>query len=244
MEKIWQGQLDELVEVLGIESKPVAVTFTNDEVDFGESKRVWMCRAIKLAARGKTMVIDKETSACPGGSWHCGLTEAPSGDMRKGIQWFLTQGEKLTYSLVTFQRMMDLTDPPPTGFCERIVIGPVEEAELRPDIVVFICNPEHACRLLNLDQFWDGIPPRIEMAGSMCHSVMIYPVVTGQSNLSLGDWTARRMQKFPADTVFVTIPYERVSNLAAAVPACSAGSAKLDIPEEIEKAMEEDDFPE
>jgi uncharacterized protein (DUF169 family) len=32
MEKIWQGQLDELVEVLGIESKPVAVTFTNDEV--------------------------------------------------------------------------------------------------------------------------------------------------------------------------------------------------------------------
>jgi len=244
MEKIWQGQLDELVKVLGIESKPVAVTFTNDEVDFGEGKRVSMCRALKLAARGKTLVIEKETSACPGGSWHCGLVEPPSGDMRKGIQWFLTQGEKLTYSITTFQRMMDLTTPPPTGFCQRIVMAPVEEAELRPDIIVFVCNAEHACRLLTLDQFWDGIPPRIELAGSMCHSALIYPAVTGRSNLSLGDWTARRMQKFPADTVFVTIPYERVPNLTAAVPVCSAGSAELEIPQEIESVMEEDDFPE
>lgn len=239
MERIWREQLDELVKVLGIESKPVGVTFTNDEIDFGEGKRVWMCRAIKLAARGETLVIDSETSACPGGSWHCGFTEPPSGDMRRGIQWFLTQGEKLTYSITTFQRMMGLTDPPPTGFCERIVMAPVGEAELRPDIVVFMVDPEQACRLITLDQFWDGIPPRVELAGSMCHSVLMYPVVTGRSNLSLGDWTARRMQKFPTDTVFVTIPYERVANLAAAVPACSAGSAELEIPEEMERAMEE-----
>ncbi|MDY6795141.1 MAG: DUF169 domain-containing protein [Actinomycetota bacterium] len=239
MEKEWRDQLKQLVEVLGIESEPVAVTFTNDEVDVGERERMWMCRAVKLAARGRTLVIDAETSACPGGTWHCGLAEPPSGDMRRSIQWFLTRGEKLTHSIATFQRMMDQTVPPPTGFCERIVMGPVAQADLRPDIVLFLCNAEQACRLTTLDQYWDGIPPRMEVAGSMCHSALVYPAITGRSNLSLGDWTARRMQKYPAEIVFVSIPFERVPNLVSAVPECSAGSAGLDTPEEIRRSMEE-----
>lgn len=238
MEKTWRGQLKELIGVLGMETEPVSVTFTNDEVGTGERERVWLCQAIKEAAEGRSLVIDEETCACPGGSWHCGLSGPPSGERRRGLQWFLTRGEKLTHSITTFQRMMDQTEPPPTGFCERIVMGPAAGAELRPDLVLFLCNAEQACRLTTLDQYWDGIPPSIELAGSMCHSVMAYPVVTGCSNLSLGDWTARRMQKFPADTIFVSIPYERIHNLVSAVPECSAGSAELEMPEEIRRSME------
>jgi len=52
MKKVWQSELDELIEVLGIKSKPVAVTFTNDEVESGKRKRVWMCNALKQAAKG------------------------------------------------------------------------------------------------------------------------------------------------------------------------------------------------
>lgn len=239
MEKIWQGQLDELVKVLGIESKPVAVTFTNDEVETGERKKVWICRAIKLAAKGESLVIDEETSTCPGGSWHCGLSEQPSGDMLRGIQWFLTRAEKLTHSIASFHRMMELTASPPTGMGERILMGPVEEAEVRPDLVLFLCNAEQACRLITLDHYWDGIPPRVELAGSLCMSALAYPVVTGRTNVAFGDWTARRMQKFPADVVFVSVPYERIHNLVTAVPECSAGSAELEIPEEMRRMMEE-----
>lgn len=234
----WKTQFTELIRILGLAQKPVAVTFTNDPVGPKEPKGMRLCRALKLAAEGKTSVIEPETSACKGGSWHCGLSEPASGDMWRGIQRFLTRGEKLTHSIVTFQRMLDLTTSPPTGFCERIVMGPVEKSEIRPDLILFLCNPEQTCRLITLDQYWDGIPPQLEMAGSLCHSALAYPIVTGRTNVTFGDWTARRMEKYPADTVFVSIPYERIHNLIAAVPECSAGSAKLEIPKELRDQLQ------
>ncbi len=231
MKKAWKSELNGLVEVLGIKSRPVAVTFTNEEVAAGKRKAVSMCEALKQAARGKSFVIDRETSACSGGSWHCGLTPPPPGDAFRGLQEFLTRGEKLTHSIVSFHRMQVLAAAPPTGLSERILMGPVREAEFRPDLVIFLVNAEQACRLVTLDHYWDGIPPRVELAGSLCHSAISYPVVTGCTNVTFGDWTARRARKYGAGVIFVSVPYERVCGLTEAVPECSAGSAELEIPE-------------
>jgi hypothetical protein len=52
---------------------------------------------------------------------------------------------------------------------------------------------------------------------------------------------ARRMQKYEKDIVFVNIPYERMHNLVTAVPECSAGTAELDIPPEMQRVFEEND---
>jgi uncharacterized protein (DUF169 family) len=231
MDGPWRSELNELVEALGIKRKPVAVTFTNEEVETGKRRRVWMCEALRLAAKGKSFVIDKETCACPGGSWHCGLTPPPPGPAYRGLQWFLTKGEKLTHSITSFQRMQSLASPPPTGLSERILIGPVAESEMRPDLVIFQVNAAQTCRLIWLDQYWDGIPQQIEVTGSLCHSAIAYPIVTGRTNVTFGDWTARRMQKFASDVVFMSFPYERVHQLVAALPECSAGTAELEIPE-------------
>ncbi len=238
MESVWKEEAGVLVEVLGLERKPVAVTFTNDEVEEGSRERISFCRALKRAAAGEAFVIEAANSSCPGGSWHCGLSEPPSGRGWRFIQDFLTRGEKLTHSIVSFHRMQALGSPPPTGLADRVLIGPVEEAPLRPDLVVFVVDPEQACRLITLDHYWDGIPLRVELTGALCHSAIAYPVVTGRTNVTFGDWTARRMQKYPRDAVFVSVPYERMAALVDAVPRCSAGNAPLEIPREIEEHME------
>jgi hypothetical protein len=90
METSWKEELNELIEVLGLEHKPVAVTFTNDLVELGERKPVWICRALKLAAQGESLVIEKENCTCPGGSWHSGLGERPPRERWRGVQRFLT----------------------------------------------------------------------------------------------------------------------------------------------------------
>jgi uncharacterized protein (DUF169 family) len=198
-----------------------------------------VCRALKLAAAGESFVIDAEKSACPGGSWHCGLTEPPQATGRRALQHFLTRGEKLTASIVSFQRMQGLGSAPPTGMSDRIFIGPMDAAPLRPDIVVFVCNAEQACRLVALDHYWDGKPLHVELTGSLCHAAIGYPVVTGNTNLTLGDWTARRMQKYASDIVFLTVPYERIANLILAIPECSAGTAEVEIPEAFRSTFEE-----
>jgi uncharacterized protein (DUF169 family) len=241
LENEWVVQSKRLVEVFELEKKPIAVTFTNEEIDVPRPRKAQVCRAMKLAAEGESLVLDKESSSCPGGSWHCGLSEPPSAGGRRMLQQFLTRGEKLTHSIVSFQRMQSLGSPPPTGLSERILIGPMEQAPIRPDLVLFVCNAGQVCRLLALDQYWDGIPPEIEVAGSLCHAAIGYPVMTGRTNVTFGDWTARRAQKYPDAVVFMTVPYERLHNLLAAIPMCSAGTADIQIPEEFRSTMEEED---
>jgi uncharacterized protein (DUF169 family) len=236
----WKVQSARLEELLALENKPVAVTFTNEPVDVGKQKRVQMCRALKQAAvASKSYVIDSETSTCPGGSWHCGLSEPPSAGARRAIQEFLTKGEKLSHSIVSFQRMQGLGSEPPTGLSDRIFIGPMSDAPVRPDIVVFVCTAEQACRLISLDHYWDGIPITAELTGALCHAAIAYPIVTGKTNLTMGDWTARRMQKYPPDVVFLTVPYERIEPLVQAIPECSAGTAEVIIPENFRDASED-----
>ncbi len=228
----WKEYAGRLKELLGLPGEPVAVTYTNDEVE-GKRRQVQFCRALKDAEAGKSFIIEEANSACPGGTWHCGLGEPLSGQPKRRLQWFLTRGEKLTANIVTFERMTKLGTPPPTGLAERVLVGPMATAATRPDLVVFLCNGTQACRLMALDQYWDGVHPRLEPAGALCHSVIAYPLMSGQSNLSLGDITARRAQKYRDDVIFLTVPFERMANLVAAIPECSAGAAEFVRPPDV-----------
>ncbi len=231
MKKTWSAKAAGLTDTLGLTYRPVAVTFSNDEIEAVKPRKAWICGALKRAAlAGEAFVLDGESSACPGGSWHCGLSEPPAGPARRALQQFLTRGEKLTASITSFHRMQGLGSPPPTGLAERIYIGPLAEAPVRPDLVVFLCTADEACRLVTLDHYWDGVPIHAELTGSLCHAAVGYPIATGRTNLTLGDWTARRTQKYPPDVMILSVPYERMDNLEAAVPECSAGTAEVETP--------------
>ena len=52
--------------------------------------------------------------------------------------------------------------------------------------------------------------------------------------MTVGDWTARHQQGFESDVIFLSVPYERIHNLIAAIPVCSAGNAEAVIPEEFQ----------
>jgi uncharacterized protein (DUF169 family) len=214
--------------------EPLAISFTNDEVSMGKYEKTSICKALKQAAKGESFVIDEATSTCPGGSRYCGFTEVTSKQQKRGLQRFLTKGEKLTASIVSFERMQKLSVEPPTGLSERILICPLGESEIRPDVILFQCNPEQACRLIALDTYWDGISPKQQIIGALCHTAISYTLMTGYTNLSTGDWTARHHQDFDSDIIFLSVPYERINNLIAAIPHCSAGKADLKIPEEFQ----------
>ncbi|MGC9516308.1 MAG: DUF169 domain-containing protein [Methanomicrobiales archaeon] len=228
----FQEQSSIFKNVLGLKKEPLAISFTNEDMSSVKKQKISICRALKLAGEGETFVIDQETSTCPGGSMYCGFTEPASDQQKRRLQWFLTKGEKLFSSIVTFERMRKLTSPLPTGMADFLVITPLDKTKIRPDLVLFLCNPEQACRLITLDTYFDGIPPKQEVIGALCHTTISYSIVTGFSNISTGDWTARRNQKFESDILFVSIPYERIGNLIRAIPKCSAGEAELVIPED------------
>jgi uncharacterized protein (DUF169 family) len=218
--------------VLELKYEPIAVIFTNDQVSTGKYEKTPICKAVKLASEGDSYIVDEETSTCPGGSRYCGFSDTPSKDEKRRLQNFLTNGEKLTSSIVSFERMQKLSVEPPTGLSDRIIICPLSLSEKRPDLVLFLVNPEQACRLVTLDTYWDGLSPDQHIIGALCHTAISYTLMTGNTNLSMGDWTARHHQGFDPDILFLSIPFERIDNLLKAVPHCSAGDASVLIPDD------------
>jgi uncharacterized protein (DUF169 family) len=171
--------------------------------------------------------LNKDSCNCPGGAWHLGLEPRPSDEIYRFWEEFLINGEKLFCSTATVRRTMASTSQPPLGRADHVVLAPLETAELEPDLVVFLCNPEQACRLVTLATYPDGRPPKAELAGSTCHMVIAYPLVTGEINVSLMDYASRKYQDYEPSELFVTIPFGLMQGLMWSLDRCGVGMAEI-----------------
>jgi uncharacterized protein (DUF169 family) len=225
----WRDYSLRLKELLALDGSPIAVTYSMTPAPAAtETGRNAVCQALMKARSGAVIDLTRESSACPGGVWHLGLGPRPSGKTADVLKKFLVDGEKLFCTIATMNRTMTLTTEPPAGLAEHVILSPLEKAELMPDLVVFLCNPEQACRLVTLATYPDGKPPRAELAGSTCHMVIAYPLVTGEINVSLMDYTSRKYQGCKQDDLFVTIPFHLMAGLMWSIDRCSAGTAKVE----------------
>jgi uncharacterized protein (DUF169 family) len=227
----WKNYAKEIKKVLGLKGSPIAVTYSMDPIAKASKVRVRVCNALLQARDGKIIDLTKKNSECSGGTWHCGLAEREKGESERALKDFLVHGEKLFCSVTVFHRAMVLGTTPPLGLADHIILSPMEKAELPPDIVVFLCNPKQACRLVTLDEYGTGIPVKIEMTGATCHQVISYPIVSGELNVSLMDYTSRKIKGYTENDLFVSIPYHRFLGVMRSIPGCTAGTAKFEIPE-------------
>ncbi len=223
----WRDYSPILSHLLGLEGVPVAVTYAMTPVAGALDGRFAACQALVEAVGGAVINLSKDNAGCPGGNWHLGLVPRPAGDADKVLKEFLVNGEKLFSSVAAFHRCMAMTSPPPEGLAPYLVMSPLDQAEIMPDLVVILCNAEQACRLVTLATYSSGRPPRVEMAGSTCHMVVAYPIVTGELNVSLMDYTERKSQQHRADHLFVSIPYHMMPGLVWSIPRCGAGTAVM-----------------
>jgi uncharacterized protein (DUF169 family) len=233
----WKDYANQIRELLGLKGNAVAITYSMKPPSTSVDGKHRVCDAFLRARDGKVIDLTTSTSACNGGTWHLGLGERPKGEEDKALKEFLVNGEKLYCSIAAFHRAQALTMPPPLGLADHVIFSPMDKAELRPDVVLFICNAEQACRLVTLDSYDTGIPPRVEMSGSTCHQTVAYPIVTGELNVSLMDYTSRRIRGYSPEDLFVSIPYHRFHGVMRSVEYCTAGRAKMEIPESFRRLV-------
>jgi len=231
MSMVWQNYAGEIREVLRLQGNPVAITYSMTPPSTGAEEKYRVCDAFLEARDGKVIDLTISTSACAGGTWHLGLGPPPEGEADKALKEFLVSGEKLSCSIPAFDRMQTLTTAPPLGLADHVILSPMDKAEFRPDLVLFICNADQACRLVTLDGYEAGIPPRVEMSGATCHQAVAYPLVTGELNVSLLDYTSRRIRGYKSEDLLVSIPYHRFLGVMRSIGHCTAGRAKMEIPE-------------
>ena len=230
----WTNYAGEISNLLGLNNQPVSITYSmKPPTRDGHHSKHRVCDALLEASSGETIDLTVETCGCPGGTWHIGLESYPGGEKDKVQKDFLVNREKIFCSIAASHRTRALTVPPPRGLADHVVLSPLGQAEFRPDAVLFICNPEQACRLVTLESYETGIFPKVEMAGSTCYQAVTYPVVSGEINVSLMDYTSRHIPGFHPEDLIVTIPYHRFLNVMRSIDECSAGRAKITIPQSV-----------
>lgn len=233
----WTAFADEISELLGIKGNPIAITYSMTPPATSDGRKHRVCDAFLCVRDGKIIDLTSSTSTCTGGTSSLGLCERPKGEGDKALKEFLVNGEKLYCSIAAFKRSQALTLPPPLGLADHVVLSPLNKAEFRPDIVMFICNAEQACRLVTLDSYDTGIPPRIAMSGSTCYQAVAYPIASGELNVSLMDYTSRHIRGYKPDDLLVSIPYHRFFGIMRSLDHCTAGRAKMEIPESFRRFM-------
>ena len=236
----WKAYAEEIRELLELEGYPVAVTYALEAPSSAAEGKCRVCDAFLRARGGDVIDLTAATCACGGGIFQLGLAPRPTGENDKALKEFLVDGEKLYCCLAAYHRSHALTPPPPLGLADHVVLSPMNEAELPPEVVVFICNAEQGCRLVTLDTYATGIPPRPVMSGSTCYQAVTYPVVSGELNVSLIDHITRRIKGYKSSDLIVSIPYHRFHGVMRSIDGCAAGRAKMEVPASFRRGVGDD----
>ncbi|MDD2496897.1 MAG: DUF169 domain-containing protein [Desulfitobacteriaceae bacterium] len=225
---IWQEYAKQLKEVLALDGGPVGVTFSDVPIGNGKENRVMPCAAIYQAARkGFTFNISADNCTCPGGSTSLGLS-VPSPERAASVKKFLIEGEKFSSCNASFFRMRTLGEgQPPFGVSKFVVVGPLESLELKPDLVLLLCNPSQASRLVLLSSYETGFPLKAQLTGSTCSGAITHSLSTGRINVTFIDPSSRQLVKgFKDSDLIFSVPYFCVRSIIESIPLSTAGTAK------------------
>ena len=236
--KEWQGYSGALKELLNLEYSPVAINCIKESLPNPPEKKVRICRAILDAGKGAILEVDKQNNACFGASWHLGFHKLKDPRVINMVKKFVVEGEKLFCSYEALDKLISQMEEIPDNSNAYFFLSPLEKAESIPDLVIFICDAEGACRLLTLVTFLDGIMPKIKIGGPTCRMSIISPLLTGEVNLSFYDYTARKMCNVQKDKLIISIPYKKLPAVIESIDKCSAGRAKIEYPAEFREFLQ------
>ncbi|NQU18944.1 DUF169 domain-containing protein [bacterium] len=236
--KEWQEYSNIFKDILSLELSLVAVSCIKGKVSNTNKGKVRICRSILDAAAGKSLQVCRENNACFGATWHLGFHKIKDQKVLNMIKKFVVEGEKLFSSYEALDKLISQMEEVCDNSDSCFVLSPLEKVEFEPELIIFVCNPEQACRLLTLVTFIDGVMPKIKIGGPTCRMAIMYPLLTGEVNISFQDYTARKICKMEKDKLLVSIPSQRIPQIIESIDRCSAGTAKIEYPQEFREFLQ------
>lgn len=236
----WQEYSFILKELLGLDYSPVAINCVKDKVPESKSspKKIRICKAILDAGKGENLYVNKMNNACFGATWHLGFAKISDPKIINMIKKFVVEGEKLFCSYQALDTLISQMETQPDNSNSTFFLSPLEKAEDKPELVIFIVNAEAACRILTLVTFLDGQMPQIKIGGPTCRMSIIYPLSAHEINLSFYDYTARKICNVDKDKLLISLPYNKIPDIIQAIEKCSAGRAKIEYPQEFREFLQ------
>ena len=235
--KDWQPYSLIFKDLLDLDLSPVALNCLKEPYLKSSGTQVRICRAILEAGKAKTLQVSRQNNACFGAGWHLGLYKLKDQKVTNMIKKFVVEGEKLFSSHQALDNLILQMQEVPDNSDSYFILSPMQQCELKPELVIFICDAQAACRLLTLSIFIDGIMPKIKIGGPTCRMAIMYPLISNEVNISFYDYTARKICDVPKDKLLVSIPYKKIPRIIESIDKCSAGRAKIEYPQEFREFL-------
>lgn len=204
-----------LERVLRLKWKPVAVTL----IPHGSSLppmpiprvKLRYCQSLMMARHGETLLMPRQAHACPDGSHVLGLTKMlpklASGEL------YIRFG-KLA-SIEAARQMISERPCLPEQSVRATLVTPLEKAVVKPDIVIVLAPPESMMWLCMASSFYTGksFNFKVSTYNAICVETTLYPLTTGEINVSLGCYGSRAASDIGDDTMFMGIPIRKLPSL-------------------------------
>ena len=199
--------------ILGIESSPIAISFSNEPPEGVEqlNGRIRLCQMLdKVRLEGVSFYTNAENHGCDGGAYSCGLIQ-PSERLKTGE--FLAKELGLFGSTRAARRFISSIPRIEPGTVNVVTFSPLEKASFEPDVVVLICNAKQGMEIAEAVAYESGKDTRGLTGPPICSAVVAYPFLTGEVVYSLGDAGARRSMKVNDEDIFIGIPAEQLPSI-------------------------------
>ena len=205
---------------LELDRKPVGVKFFFDKDEFNNfeipqrDRKVTYCNSVQLASKGSSMKLTKENQACPNGSMALKMANVPE-PIANGKGRFSKNIYKDVETSKSINDEMQFLKKEPAG----IVVMPLENYEVDPDVVIMVSNPYNIMRLIQGHSYFNGYSDNLKTVGlqAVCHDITTYTYNTQDINITLLCPGTRLVADWQVHEIGMGIPFEKWNDIVQGV---------------------------
>lgn len=197
-----ERRVERLVQALGLKIMPIGARFSETPDERGISKQMRICEALDSVRRSRVIVnLSKENCVCRGGRHIAGwqalsVKELSAIFMEVGVY----RSKRIAEASVSKQ-------PKPKYRGEFLILGPLAEFQVNPDLVLFFADPAQAERILGLMCF-EGIKHFMHYPVSSVCSTISNTLAKRKPDINLISMFERRRHKWPPSDLIVSLPFK------------------------------------
>ncbi len=196
---------------------PVAVKLFDDPHAVPEglprpASAMYYCAAVGLAMGGETILMQADDHGCQRGAYMLGVKEAPAA-VTNGVPYAKSH---MVGSPRAGKRLIEQAPKLRVGSTAAILLTPLAQTPVDPDVVLFAATPHQALQLLNATSYETGveIPLRFQILTSFCAYATVLPFQSGRPEATIPQEQARKRAEFTNEEMLVGIPAEMLQRVA------------------------------
>ena len=237
----WSEVCRELFELLRLRSSPVAVKLVKSEEEIPEGvekpkKRLTVCQMVNLARIHKrTLAATVDEIICAYAQSVLGFAEWPE-DMLSGDR----QAGRRTETKEAFKKIIEGIPKIRNGTFQAIVLSPLEDTPVEPDLILIFGNPAQIMRLIHASTWKNGERLHFSTAAEAgtCGEGIAATYLSNQPTISFPCYGTRRFGLAQDDELIMGIPITRLSEVLEGLRKTHEAGLQYPIKQNVENTPE------